>query len=598
MRADRGVVTSRLGFAAVLVSTVVTISAGVALAAVDPEAESRNFAKTEERNRYIVKTPEFQARLQQQHVQDNADLAQIAAEEAALGDEARNFSGNVCFQRKQECAGDVRYYDWEASGFGISQPLRYTARNGATISGKVWATEAGPAKRPAIVITTGSVQAPETLYWPFAAVLAKHGYVVLTYDVQGQGRSDTFGAAPDEQEGFPSQAGQPFYDGTEDALDFILSNAERALRPTAELRQRQRRHWHRPLRQAQAPRRRRPRRRLQPLLGPGRSRARSGSPATRSAPAPSPTSARSTTGSTRSSPGTTSATGWRRNHPDVPPAPGHGPTTRRSPSRRSACRTTTAWSQRRTDPGASRPDPEGSNGGFAAFKAAGVDSMQVNRRGGTHYEYSFIPGETAHPLGLATYRGMDMAVWYTTAWFDRYVKCQGDSACQAEADQRLLTNRWRNDQAEGSGRPAADPNLYSFYKLSRFDLTDASGAERTCDDMRTGCGTMTADPLEPPATSRSPMPTGSIRSTVVGVAAVAATRTHLPAASPRRAPTPTTARRPCPTPTAATRSAPAVATTRSAAVPVPTASLAAAATTSSRASRTPMRCAGAGAPTA
>ena len=74
------------------------------------------------------------------------------------------------------------------------------------------------------MITTGSVQAPETLYWGLAAALAKHGYVVLTYDVQGQGRSDTFGEGPDQQEGVPSQAGQPFYDGTEDALDFLLSS--------------------------------------------------------------------------------------------------------------------------------------------------------------------------------------------------------------------------------------------------------------------------------------------------------------------------------------------------------------------------------------
>ena len=68
------------------------------------------------------------------------------------------------------------------------------------------------------------MQAPETLYWGLAATLAKHGYVVLTYDVQGQGRSDTFGDGPDQQEGVPAQAGQPFYDGTEDALNFFFSN--------------------------------------------------------------------------------------------------------------------------------------------------------------------------------------------------------------------------------------------------------------------------------------------------------------------------------------------------------------------------------------
>ena len=56
---------------------------------------------------------------------------------------------------------------------------------------------------PLIVITNGSVQAPEQLYWGQAATLAKHGYVVLTYDPQGQGRSDTFGEGVDRSTAFP-----------------------------------------------------------------------------------------------------------------------------------------------------------------------------------------------------------------------------------------------------------------------------------------------------------------------------------------------------------------------------------------------------------
>ena len=44
-------------------------------------------------------------------------------------------------------------------GYGIVKKVLWTARNGATISGRVWATKAGPAKRPGIVITNGSVQA-------------------------------------------------------------------------------------------------------------------------------------------------------------------------------------------------------------------------------------------------------------------------------------------------------------------------------------------------------------------------------------------------------------------------------------------------------
>src|SRR4029077_1378861 len=141
---------------------------------------------------------------------------------------------NLCASRQNECAGDVRFYDWQKDGYGLMHPVLFTARDGATLSGTVWRPKAGPERRPGIVITTGSVQAPETMYWGLAATLAKHGYVVLTYDVQGQGRSDTLGEAPDQQEGVPSQAGEPFYDGTEDGLDFLLSTPSQpyATRPS------------------------------------------------------------------------------------------------------------------------------------------------------------------------------------------------------------------------------------------------------------------------------------------------------------------------------------------------------------------------------
>src|SRR5687767_4963970 len=164
--------------------------------AFDPLLEVKNFAKTTERQVHITLTPEFQARYQQQNVEGTAQLAEMLASDPGrmLGteeDPTPNGAFNLCATYQFECAGDVRFYDWEENGAGLAHDVLFTARSGATIVGKVWATESGPAERPAIVITTGSVQAPQTLYWGLAATLAKHGYVVLTYDVQGQGRSDT-----------------------------------------------------------------------------------------------------------------------------------------------------------------------------------------------------------------------------------------------------------------------------------------------------------------------------------------------------------------------------------------------------------------------
>lgn len=149
-------------------------------------------------------------------------------------------------------------------------------------------------------------------------------------------------------------------------------------------------------------------------------------------------------------------------------------------------------------PYTSDPDPQSHNEGFLAYRAAGTDSMQVNIRGGTHYEYSFLPGNTLpYPFGAATLRGEDVAAWYSTAWSDRYVKCKGRLPCRANADARLLTNRWRDDPTETRIDPSGDPNLYSFYLRSRYAFHEANGRKVTCDDMRGECSSMAPDGLPP-----------------------------------------------------------------------------------------------------
>ena len=78
-----------------------------------------------------------------------------------------------------------------------------------------------------------------------------------------------------------------------------------------------------------------------------------------------------------------------------------------------------------------------------------------------------------------------MIAWYTTAWFDKYVK--GD----VTADDRLLTDRWRHDDAEAAVDPNHDGNMMSFYYRSRLDLHRATGARVTCEDLRAGCAALT-----------------------------------------------------------------------------------------------------------
>jgi dienelactone hydrolase len=461
------------------ICALVALAAPAAAGAFDPQSEATNYAKTGERMEYVTLTPEFQTRLIQANAQNLADAAQIP-----VHDPERNFAGNICANGGNECAGDVRFYDWQDNGFGLVKPVLFTARNGSTISGRVWATTQGPAQRPAVVITTGSVQAPERLYWGTAATLAKHGYVVLTYDTQGQGRSDTFGEGADQFDGVPSQEGRPFYDGTEDALDFLLSTPAKPYDPRPSC-----------------------------TTGTDHSAKQTARVAAGLNAAHNPLSelvdsSRIGIAGHSLGAGAVSYVGQIDDRVDAIAAWDN----LRAPSSGPACVSGSA--PRPDDPPITKPalgisndygltptpydadpDPEGKNAAFQAYKDAGVDSMEFSIRGGTHYESSFIPGNTTGILGTATLRGTDMVAWYTTAWFDKYVKCADGSECEVEADRRLLTNRWRDDARGGQVDAGGDPNLYSFYLRSRFDVRDATGVERTCDDMRAGCATMAADGL-------------------------------------------------------------------------------------------------------
>jgi dienelactone hydrolase len=442
--------------------------------AFDPAAEAANFSKINERNRHIVYTPEFLTAMEQQNARDFVELAQLLA-----GDPERNPLPNICANRKNECAGEIRVYDW-GENYGATAPVLFTARSGATISAKLWATEEGPAQRPAIVITTGSVQAPETLYWGLAAALAKHGYVVLTYDVQGQGRSDTFGEAPDQQEGVPSQAGQPFYDGTEDALDFLLSSPASPYVPrlscgnanagigTSHAPKQQRRAAA-GLNAAFNP--------FHALVDPSRIGVAGHS-----------LGAGAVSFIGQKDPRVDALVGWDNLRAPAPgPACPSAPETRTVPAIAKPALGMSADYGLTQTPFTSDPPRDAKNTAFEAYREAGVDAAEITVRGGTHYEFSFLPGMTVPlPLGAATMRGIDMVAWYTIAWFDRYVK-GGDGAAVADSERRLLTNRWCGDAPTAAIDPNADGNLYSFYYDSPIDIGLAGGGRAAIADLRAEC---------------------------------------------------------------------------------------------------------------
>jgi hypothetical protein len=130
-----------------------------------------------------------------------------------------------------------------------------------------------------------------------------------------------------------------------------------------------------------------------------------------------------------------------------------------------------------TESRSSDPDPLEQSAGSRGFSNAGVDTGSIAIRGGTHFEYSYLPSRAFR----ATLRGIDLSAWYTTAWFDKYVK--GD----ASADARLLSTRWRKDPGDLAVDPAGGGNLFSFYYRSRLDVRRTDGTRFICEDLRTGC---------------------------------------------------------------------------------------------------------------
>src|SRR5207244_75545 len=111
------------------------------------------------------------------------------------------------------------------------------------------------------------------------------------------------------------------------------------------------------------------------------------------------------------------------------------------------------------------PDPNAKSSESHAYSEAGVDTGEIIIRGGSHLDFSFIPNQA---FG-ASLRGADEIAWYTSAWFDKYIKRQ------RSADRRLLTNGWREDPVEAAIDKHGDGNAMSFYYYSRLDVHRANG---------------------------------------------------------------------------------------------------------------------------
>jgi dienelactone hydrolase len=357
---------------------------------------------------------------------------------------------------------------WTAAGLGRVAPVTFEATDGATLRGHVFLPpESVPEPAggyPGVVITDGSVQAYEELYYWAAEDLAAHGYMAMTYDVQGQGDSDLFGddcapakSVPTSCKGVPYQQDYNFFQGAEDSLGFFVSDANPYFREL--------------------------------------DRSRVGI-------AGHSLGAAAVSEIGQCDDRVTAIVAWDNLQPvsgcdDVTIPAEHRAA---QPLHAPALGLTNDYLFN-TQPTPSPPDPHAKMAGYEQLREAGLDTEMIAFRGATHLTYSYIP-----LVFQASELNERMASYYTVAWFDRYLK--GD----ATGFDRLTAARF-DDSADtdsiGAGvyDPAeADPSdpysgntpyriagirvadAMSFYYGSAWSLHDPrSGAAATCADVRAGC---------------------------------------------------------------------------------------------------------------
>jgi dienelactone hydrolase len=362
---------------------------------------------------------------------------------------------------------------WTEAGLGRVAPVRFKALDGATLRGHVFMPPASVPRPaggyPGVVITDGSIQAYQELYYWAAEDLASAGYMVMTYDVQGQGSSDLLPANCDPSgscPGVPYQQNYNFYQGAEDSLSFFLSTAKAPFGGSYNP-------YFRSLDTSRVG-----------IAGHSLGAA-AVSVVGQCDNRVKAIAAWDNLSAIKDCSGVTIPSRYRST------ALIHAPAL-------ALTNDYGFWTQPTTTP----PDPEAKQAGYKQVKAAGFDTQIVAFRGATHLTYTYIP-----LVFQANELSERMASYYTTAWFDLELRHDRTGfsrltakAFDASADQRSIgagvydpTAADSTDPYSGNvpykiaGIPVA--NAVSFYYRSAYALRDPK-TRRTaaCADIRAGCG--------------------------------------------------------------------------------------------------------------
>ena len=354
---------------------------------------------------------------------------------------------------------------WTAAGRGRVQAISLPADDGATLNGYLFRPPAkvkGP--YPGIVITTGSIQGYQQMYFWAAEGLAEAGYMVMTYDVQGQGNSDTLPAdcTPSSCPGVPYQQDYNFFQGTEDALNWFFS---------------------------------------------ARNPARSQLDDEHVGIAGHSLGASAVSVVGQCDPRVSAIVAWDNLAPATGTCAEHVPAGLPKGSPVKPTLTTPALginSEYFFNPSytSSPPDAQSKAGAFAQLVAAGTDTMQIALRSSTHLEYTYVPY-----ILPASRLGERVAFYYTLAWFDRYVRGKRSAysrlvarSFDGSADAHSI-GAGTYDPAKAAANPADTTagnvpytikglpvaDRVSIYYASEYSLTSPRHTSATCRDMRAGC---------------------------------------------------------------------------------------------------------------
>jgi hypothetical protein len=432
------------------------------------EREFRNYAKTQEAPADQASDSGFMRRWQRRSSANGTDYAERVAEEPGWRSHA-----NIYATWGEQCTGDPDLYrDVDARDFygtvGRRRRVAFYDRQGARLSGHLWTPtdRGGPQRsegRPGVVITNGSVEAPEPLYWWAAQALVEAGYVVFTYDPRGQGRSDSITS---DGEAGGNANGEVFVTNQIDAIDFFRSTPEDPYEPNAAFDRGDGApvEPHNPVFESLD----------RDRLGiAGHSAGAIGASIVQGLE-PWPTGgknpvdavvawdnlgdANNVTGD-----GIEGQLSDGGGFVETVPEGGVDPRVPAMGQAGDYFLTPT--------PHARPPDPDGKAGGFGAWREAGVPAYQQVVRGGTHYEWSRLPTFPATSWEF----GNALAEHYTVAWFDRWLK-RPEEAGYHSADERLLADEEWGDHL-------------SFHYRSKRAFPGRNGRFYDCADIRAGCET-------------------------------------------------------------------------------------------------------------